>query len=99
MIAGTDCGFETFLGPNSCDPEVAWLKLEALVEGARIASQRYGAAIALTCRRRSQAAPGEPEPSGLHHRAAAGLHQSAATDRLSEVVARHEPFALSWETP
>ena len=43
VIAGTDCGFETFLGLNPCDPQVAWLKLEALVEGARIASQRLWA--------------------------------------------------------
>lgn len=40
VIAGTDCGFATFVGFNSCHPAAAWLKLHALVEGARIASER-----------------------------------------------------------
>jgi 5-methyltetrahydropteroyltriglutamate--homocysteine methyltransferase len=40
VIAGTDCGFATFVGFNSCNPAAAWLKLHALVEGARIASSR-----------------------------------------------------------
>jgi 5-methyltetrahydropteroyltriglutamate--homocysteine methyltransferase len=40
VIAGTDCGFATFVGFNSCNPAAAWLKLRALVEGARIASER-----------------------------------------------------------
>ncbi len=39
VIAGTDCGFGTFVGWSGCDPTVAWLKLEALAEGARIASK------------------------------------------------------------
>jgi 5-methyltetrahydropteroyltriglutamate--homocysteine methyltransferase len=39
VIAGTDCGFGTFVGWSGCDPAVAWLKLEALVQGARVASQ------------------------------------------------------------
>jgi len=40
VIAGTDCGFGTFVGSSGVDPDVAWLKLQALAEGARIASQR-----------------------------------------------------------
>jgi 5-methyltetrahydropteroyltriglutamate--homocysteine methyltransferase len=40
VIAGTDCGFGTFVGWSGCDPKVAWLKLEALARGARIASDR-----------------------------------------------------------
>jgi 5-methyltetrahydropteroyltriglutamate--homocysteine methyltransferase len=40
VIAGTDCGFGTFVGWSGCDPKVAWLKLEALAQGARIASER-----------------------------------------------------------
>jgi 5-methyltetrahydropteroyltriglutamate--homocysteine methyltransferase len=40
VIAGTDCGFATFNGMHSCHPEVAWLKLRALVDGAQIASER-----------------------------------------------------------
>ena len=38
MIAGTDCGFATFAGWSGCDPAVAWLKLESLAQGAKIAS-------------------------------------------------------------
>ncbi len=38
VVAGTDCGFGTFVGWSGCDPQVAWLKLAALADGARIAS-------------------------------------------------------------
>ena len=40
VIAGTDCGFGTFVGWSGCDPKVAWLKLEAMAKGAEIASDR-----------------------------------------------------------
>jgi 5-methyltetrahydropteroyltriglutamate--homocysteine methyltransferase len=40
VIAGTDCGFGTFAGYGKVDPEVAYKKLAALVDGARIASRR-----------------------------------------------------------
>jgi 5-methyltetrahydropteroyltriglutamate--homocysteine methyltransferase len=40
VIGGTDCGFGTFVGWSPCDQSVAWLKLAALVEGAKIASER-----------------------------------------------------------
>jgi len=43
VIAGTDCGFATFAGYGAVDGEVAFAKLGALVEGARIASQRLTA--------------------------------------------------------
>jgi len=36
VMAGTDCG----LGPRVKDPKIAWAKLGALAEGARLASQR-----------------------------------------------------------
>ena len=39
LIAGTDCGFGTFVGYDIVDPAVAWAKLEALVEGTRLASE------------------------------------------------------------
>jgi 5-methyltetrahydropteroyltriglutamate--homocysteine methyltransferase len=39
VIAGTDCGFGTFVGRIQVDPRVAWVKLAALAEGARRASQ------------------------------------------------------------
>ena len=40
VIAGTDCGFGTSGVGDEVHPEVAWAKLRALVEGARLASQR-----------------------------------------------------------
>jgi 5-methyltetrahydropteroyltriglutamate--homocysteine methyltransferase len=40
IIAGTDCGFGTFAGFGPVDPDVAYLKLQALAEGARIATER-----------------------------------------------------------
>jgi 5-methyltetrahydropteroyltriglutamate--homocysteine methyltransferase len=40
VIAGTDCGFGTFAGFGPVDPDVAYMKLRSLTEGARIASQR-----------------------------------------------------------
>jgi len=40
LIASTDCGFGTFAGYGKIDPEIAWLKLGSLVEGARRASKR-----------------------------------------------------------
>jgi len=40
VIAGTDCGFGTFAGFGPVDPDVAYMKLQALTEGARIASDR-----------------------------------------------------------
>jgi len=39
VIAGTDCGFDTFVGSSAVAPSVAWAKLRSLVEGARLASQ------------------------------------------------------------
>jgi 5-methyltetrahydropteroyltriglutamate--homocysteine methyltransferase len=39
VIAGTDCGFGTFVGRVTVDPRIAWVKLGALVEGAKLASQ------------------------------------------------------------
>ena len=41
VIAGTDCGFATFAAQqNAVAPSIAWAKLAALAEGARIASGR-----------------------------------------------------------
>ena len=39
VIAGTDCGFGTFLGTSIIAPSVAWDKLRSLAEGARLASE------------------------------------------------------------
>ncbi len=41
VIAGTDCGFATFArSVNQVEPEIAWAKLRAMAEGARLASAR-----------------------------------------------------------
>ncbi|MBT5193058.1 MAG: hypothetical protein HOM07_11960, partial [Rhodospirillaceae bacterium] len=39
IIAGTDCGFETAAGFVAVDEQIVWDKLEALAEGAALASQ------------------------------------------------------------
>jgi 5-methyltetrahydropteroyltriglutamate--homocysteine methyltransferase len=39
VIAGTDCGFAQIEGIRRVHPQVMWAKLEALAEGARLASQ------------------------------------------------------------
>ena len=40
IIAGTDCGFSTFAGFGPVDPDIVYMKLAAMVEGAQIASHR-----------------------------------------------------------
>ncbi|HEV2700357.1 MAG TPA: cobalamin-independent methionine synthase II family protein [Steroidobacteraceae bacterium] len=41
VIAGTDCGFGTFAGFGPVEPDIAYMKLQSLVEGAQIASRRF----------------------------------------------------------
>ncbi len=38
VIGGSDCGFSTFAGFGVVDPDIVWMKLAALTEGARRAS-------------------------------------------------------------
>ncbi len=40
VIAGSDCGFGTFVGVALVEPEIAWAKLGSLAEGARLASEQ-----------------------------------------------------------
>lgn len=40
VMAGTDCGFGTFGGFGPVDPDIVYLKLASLAEGARIASKQ-----------------------------------------------------------
>ena len=40
VIAGADCGFATFAGSDEIHASIAWAKLGALAEGARIASRQ-----------------------------------------------------------
>jgi 5-methyltetrahydropteroyltriglutamate--homocysteine methyltransferase len=39
VIAGTDCGFSTFAGFGTVDPDIVWEKFRSLVAGAEIASK------------------------------------------------------------
>ena len=39
VIAGSDCGFATFATSKEIHPSIVWAKLEALAEGARIATK------------------------------------------------------------
>ena len=41
VIAGSDCGFGTWVGQAAVDPDVVWAKMAAMAEGARIASREY----------------------------------------------------------
>jgi 5-methyltetrahydropteroyltriglutamate--homocysteine methyltransferase len=38
LMAGTDCGFDTFIKFSQVDPAVAWHKLAAMVQGAELAT-------------------------------------------------------------
>jgi len=40
VIAGSDCGFGTFVGVALVEPEIAWAKMASLAEGARLASEQ-----------------------------------------------------------
>jgi 5-methyltetrahydropteroyltriglutamate--homocysteine methyltransferase len=40
VLAGTDCGFGTFAGFGKVEPRIAYAKLQALADGARLASER-----------------------------------------------------------
>jgi 5-methyltetrahydropteroyltriglutamate--homocysteine methyltransferase len=41
VIAGSDCGFGTWVGQAAVDPDVVFAKLAAMAEGARIASKQF----------------------------------------------------------
>src|SRR5580704_8741305 len=41
VIAGSDCGYGTWVGQAAVEPDIVWAKFAALAEGARIASKRF----------------------------------------------------------
>jgi 5-methyltetrahydropteroyltriglutamate--homocysteine methyltransferase len=41
VIAGSDCGFGTWVGQAAVDPDVVWDKLAAMAEGARLATKQF----------------------------------------------------------
>jgi 5-methyltetrahydropteroyltriglutamate--homocysteine methyltransferase len=40
VMAGSDCGFSTFAGFGAVDPDIVYMKLGAMAEGARLASRK-----------------------------------------------------------
>ncbi len=40
VIVGTDCGFSTNASLSQVNPAIAWAKLQAMAEGAQLASQQ-----------------------------------------------------------
>ncbi len=41
VMAGSDCGYGTWVGQAAVDPDVVWAKFAALAEGARLASRQF----------------------------------------------------------
>jgi 5-methyltetrahydropteroyltriglutamate--homocysteine methyltransferase len=41
VIAGSDCGFGTWVGQAAVDPDVVYAKLAAMAQGAAIASGHF----------------------------------------------------------
>jgi len=41
VIAGSDCGYGTWVGQAAVDPGVVWAKLASMAEGARLASREF----------------------------------------------------------
>ncbi|HEY2755341.1 MAG TPA: cobalamin-independent methionine synthase II family protein [Pseudolabrys sp.] len=41
VIAGSDCGYGTWVGQEAVDPDVVFAKLAAMAEGARIATKQF----------------------------------------------------------
>jgi 5-methyltetrahydropteroyltriglutamate--homocysteine methyltransferase len=41
VIAGTDCGFGTWVGQAAVDPDIVWAKLASLAEGAGLATREF----------------------------------------------------------
>ncbi len=48
VIAGSDCGYGTWVGQAAVDPDVVWAKMAAMAEGARIASRHVLEVAAIT---------------------------------------------------
>ncbi len=41
VIAGSDCGYGTWVGQAAVDPDVVWAKMAAMAQGARIATRAF----------------------------------------------------------
>jgi 5-methyltetrahydropteroyltriglutamate--homocysteine methyltransferase len=65
VIAGTDCGYGTWVGQAAVDPDVVWGKMAAMAEGARIASSHFwdrGRASVSTARPTPSTMPASASP-------------------------------------
>ena len=41
VIAGSDCGYGTWVGQAAVDPDVVFAKFKAMAEGAALASRQF----------------------------------------------------------
>jgi 5-methyltetrahydropteroyltriglutamate--homocysteine methyltransferase len=41
VIAGSDCGYGTWVGQAAVDPQIVFAKFAAMAEGAKIASKEF----------------------------------------------------------
>jgi 5-methyltetrahydropteroyltriglutamate--homocysteine methyltransferase len=41
VVAGSDCGYGTWVGQAAVDPDVVWAKMAAMAQGARIATKQF----------------------------------------------------------
>ena len=41
VIAGSDCGYGTWVGQAAVEPDIVWAKMAAMAEGARLASRQF----------------------------------------------------------
>ena len=55
VMAGTDCGFGTAAGMQIVAPSIAWAKLQAMGQGAQLASQRAVVALVVYLKRSASA--------------------------------------------
>ena len=97
VIAGSDCGYGTWVGQAAVDPDVVWAKLAAMAEGARIASKQFWTYQTLNCVSapcRARPLPRQEGQRRQHERDAAGeidlpveVHQQNAESRRSPAAA------------
>jgi len=83
VIAGTDCGFGTFAGFGKLDPDISFKKLEAMAEGAAIASKRLWQK---RTRARAKARAAKAKAGSARSRTAARRTRPAAARRTKSGV-------------
>src|SRR6202020_356534 len=93
VIAGSDCGYGTWVGQAAVDPDIVWSKLAALTEGARPAGPRFLASAGRSHHgaKSQPVSPGALLPVTLHRRRASWRRHDNAGDWIS----KSEPRARS----